>query len=378
MNLLSPKSSKKKTGKNRHARSVDSGRRRALQRRLRAFSALLLAVGFFAAPPARAATGTDSRITYMSARGLVFLNKSRRIDGSYGKTEYPVAAQALAGIAFLACGYTPMRGEHAVQIRLGLRRLLQYQKKSGYFDDGKSQMYGHGYATLYLAEVLGMWGSPEEEKELRTALRKAIELIEGAQDRSGGWDYEPQSGGFSDCSVTVCQTMALRAARNIGLEVNKNVIDKAIRYIERAQAPSGGFYYRIADRFDSFPQKTTPGCSAAGVCILNSLGKYDTARVGRGLAYLEKNYRNIPDIYCFFYYTHYYAAQAFYRSRPTTWETYYNYVSDALLKRQQGDGSWEFTQGTFIKIGKKEPVIATAFAVFILNVPRAVLPITEK
>ena len=167
---------------------------------------------------------------FSAARGLEYLKRMQQPDGYLRGTRYQVAGQALAGLAFLSAGHTPRYGKYAVFLRLGLRRLLQYQKaNTGYFDDGASRMYGHGFATLYLAQVIGMWGAPEEEKKIRTALKKAIRLIELSQDRYGGWDYEPKPGGVSDCSVTVCQTMALRAARNIGLEVDKAVIEKAFR-----------------------------------------------------------------------------------------------------------------------------------------------------
>ncbi len=235
-------------------------------------------------------------------------------------------------------------------------------------------MYGHGFATLYLAQVVGMWGVPDEERRIRRALTKAIRRIETAQDEFGGWDYEPEPGGVSDCSVTVCQTMALRAARNIGIYVDENVVKRALAYVRRAQAENGGFRYRIG-KSGGFQvlNKVTLGCSAAGVCILNGLGEYDSERVRRGLNFLRRYYRNsfgivpIP----FFYYTHYYAAQAFYVSGAPDWQTYYEYIANVLINKQEEDGSWQSPRGGRI-------IQPTAMAVFILAVPRAVLPIIQR
>ena len=170
---------------------------------------------------------TRSAIELSSAQGLAFLERAQRSDGSFEGTRYQVAAHGLAGLAFLSCGHTPKYGKYATSLRVSLRRLLDYQDENGYFTDGASRMYGHGFATLYLAQVLGMWGSPREEEKLRQALKRAIKRIESSQGPLGGWDYDPQRGGVSDCSVTVCQTMALRAARNIGLAVDKAVVDRA-------------------------------------------------------------------------------------------------------------------------------------------------------
>jgi hypothetical protein len=312
-----------------------------------------------------------SDIEFSSARGLEFLRKQQRSDGSFRDTPYQVAAQGLAGLAFLSSGHTPQHGTYAVELRLGLRRLLAYQREDGYFDDRASRMYGHGFAALYLAQVLGMWGAPREEAGIRESLKRAIQLIEISQDPSGGWDYDPQPGGVSDCSVTVCQTFALRAARNIGLAVDKGVVDRALAYIRKAQAENGGFRYRIGDRGALvLLDQVTVGCSAAGVCILNGLGEYDSDRVRKGIAYLRENYRTPSTLLPFFYYTHYYMAQAFHGSRGSAFDEYYAFIARALLDLQETDGSWDCREAGVIP--------TTAMAVFILNVPTAVLPIIQR
>ena len=73
-------------------------------------------------------------------------------------------------------------------------------------------MYGHGFATLFLAEVYGMHPDPD----LRQKLVKAVKLIINTQNDEGGWRYQPERRE-ADISVTICQVMALRAARNAGI-----------------------------------------------------------------------------------------------------------------------------------------------------------------
>lgn len=332
---------------------------------------LLSAVGLSAGSAGKGPSA--NAIDLSSAQGLEFLREAQRSDGSFRGTRYQVASQGLVGLAFLACGHTPQHGMYANELRLGLRRLLAYQRDDGYFDDGASRMYGHGFAALYLAQVLGMWGAPQEEAKLREALKKAIGLIEISQDSLGGWDYDPGAGGSgaSDCSVTVCQTTALRAARNIGVAVDKAVVERAFKYIRLAQTEEGGFRYRIGGT-GGFGRAggVTLGCSAAGVCILNGLGEYDSARVRRGLDFLRRTYRSPFVDNPFFYYTHYYASQAFFGTRGSDWDEYYRYIAAALLARQGNDNSWVAVEGGAIQ--------GTAMAVFILNVPRAVLPIVQK
>jgi hypothetical protein len=337
---------------------------------------MLTSVVLFLLAPA-AAPVPQSAVDLSSGRGLAALAARQDGDGAYA-TEFQVAAQGLAGLAFLACGHTPKQGTYAPQLKLGLRRLLSYQDESGFFNDHKSRMYGHGFATLYLAEVLGMWGEPREEDKIRESLKRAVSLIERSQGSYGGWDYLPASGGIADCSITVCQTMALRAARNIGIAIDTRVVDKAFAYIRAAQADDGGFRYRIGSDGPPMLRQVTIGCTAAGVCILNGLGEYDTDSVRRGVDFLKKYYRGsfgsftmAPGVMSPFFYTHYYASQALFRTRGTDWDTYYAYIAAELIARQRDDGSW-----TERECGGEIP--ATAMAVFVLNVPRALLPITEK
>ena len=49
----------------------------------------------------------------------------------------------------------------------------------------------------------------------RFEFERAVRLIVNCQSADGGWRYNPQKE-HPDSSVTICQIMALRAARNIG------------------------------------------------------------------------------------------------------------------------------------------------------------------
>src|SRR5262249_31695517 len=78
-------------------------------------------------------------------------------------------------------------------------------------------MYGHGFATLFLREAYGMVHAKLLREEMRAKLRLAVNLILSAQrfNDEKAWRYEPTSRD-ADLSVTICQIMALRSARNAG------------------------------------------------------------------------------------------------------------------------------------------------------------------
>ena len=91
-------------------------------------------------------------------------------------------------------------------------------------NDGQ-YMYSHGIASIALAELYGQTRSTG----MRPKLEKLIRLIIASQNAEGGWRYRPVASD-ADISVTVLQVVALRAAKNGGLDVPQTTIDNAVRY----------------------------------------------------------------------------------------------------------------------------------------------------
>ncbi|HZN58247.1 MAG TPA: prenyltransferase/squalene oxidase repeat-containing protein [Planctomycetota bacterium] len=310
------------------------------------------------------------------ARGISYLEKRQEENGDFDR-EFPVAVNALAGIALLAGGSSERAGaEHFQMLRRATTAILRHQNGQGYFDDGKSLMYGHGFATLYLAELYGT--SDHRIEQIRTALYSAVKVIEGSQGSAGGWDYSPgpkfggavgPSGG-SDTSITVCQTMALRSAKGLGILTSGDVVRRATAYIEQAQNADGGFRYREHGLGPYLGSSSAFPRSAAGVCILTSLGEYSTPHVAKGFEYLRKEYR-FPWSNQFPYYAHYYCAQAMFQAGGRDWKAYFPWIRAELVKNQQTDGSWSGSS-------RENDVQATAMALIILQLPYRFLPIHER
>ena len=167
-------------------------------------------------------------------------------------------------------------------------------------------MYGHGFATMFLAECYGMSPRPE----LREKLSKAVKIIVNSQNKEGGWRYQPVRDD-ADISVTVCQVMALRAARNAGLFVPNETIDRSIDYVKRSQNADGGFMYMIGTGGESdFPR------SAAAVVALYSAGIYKGPEIAKGLDYLMQFMpaEGVTRRESYYFYGHYYAVQAMWQA----------------------------------------------------------------
>src|SRR5437762_204428 len=128
-----------------------------------------------------------------------------------------------------------------------------------------------------LAELWGMTG----DEEIKPILKKAVELIVGAQSKEGGWRYEPVQSG-ADISVTIMQVMALRAAKNSGLHVPDETMKKAIKYIETCEdKESGGYTYQPGNRQPGFAR------TAAGACVLQLTGQYEAKQIPKAIEYMK-------------------------------------------------------------------------------------------
>ena len=304
-------------------------------------------------------------------RGLAWLAKRQQPDGSFGSAAYQgdAAVTALCGLALMCGGSTPGRGPYGAEVNQAVDYLLAITQQSGFICPPRSAshgpMYGHGFATMYLAECYGM----SKRLELREKLITAVKLIINTQNKDGGWRYQPQRGE-ADISVTICEVMALRAARNAGLFVPNETIDRCISYVKKSQNEDGGFRYMIQGGESAFPR------SAAGVVALNSAGIYQGPEITKGIRYLNqfRPQQGVLRREAYYEYGHYYAVQAMWQVGGEDWQKWYPAIRDELTQWpgehcQRKDGSW---------MSSICPEYATAMALIVLQLPDNCLPILQR
>jgi len=298
--------------------------------------------------------------------GLKWLVSQQHDDGGIGSgpSRGNVAICALSGMALMSEGSTPGRGLYGGPLNRCVDYLLANSQPSGFIvgsDAGHGPMYGHGFATMFLAECYGM--SPRGE--LREKLSKAVKIIIGSQNKDGGWRYQPVRAD-ADISVTVCEIMALRAARNAGLFVPNETISHAIDYVKRSQNADGGFMYMLQGGESAFPR------SAAAVTALYSAGIYKGPEITKGLDYLMQFIpaQGAARSEGYYFYGQYYAVQAMWQAGGERWRRWYPAVRDDLIARQHDDGSWQ-AAGEGNECG-------TAMACIVLQIPNNYLPIFQR
>ncbi len=362
-----------------------------------------------ASPAARDDGGTEvsPRVLAAVERGLDGLAARQQRDGSWlghigfklnqdycvQESSVPhVGVTALCGMAFLAGGHLPDRGEYGAALDRATTFLIRQQNDNGFITAHQSRMYDHAFATLYLAEVFGQTA----RGDVRAALQRAVDLIVNSQNERGSWRYEPFALE-SDMSITVCQLMALRAARNVGIRVPKETIQRAVDYVLASQvrddSRSWGFphvdeegYYSLrrgAFRYqyqEEDASRSSFALTAAGITSLYHAARYDTAILRESLQFLEDRMDSVSRTqyrcHYFYWYGHYYAVQAMFITGGDWWSRYWRRVSGELLETgspfaQAADGSWPNEVGPGSNF-------ATAIALIVLQVPFRYLPILQR
>jgi len=303
-------------------------------------------------------------------RGLEYLASVQNSDGSYSEGQYShnTAMTAFAMLAFMSQGNFPNQGLYGPEVARAARFLMAAAQPDtglivgarGSSSAGQGLMYGHGMATLALAELYGQTG----DDELKPILKKSVDMIVGCQNYEGGWRYQPNPVPSADISVTIMQVMALRACKNAGFYVPDKTMKNAIDYVKACYHPEyGAFSYQAGTSKMGFSR------TAAGVCVLFLTGEWKSDEIPRAIQYLKNNFNTSEH----FFYGHYYASHAMHQVGGKEWEDWYRRLTRTLLPVQGFDGSWpSFTRND---VG---PVYNTSVAVIALSVPSHYLPIFQR
>ncbi|MCC6148864.1 MAG: hypothetical protein IT461_01320 [Planctomycetes bacterium] len=309
-----------------------------------------------------------------------------------------IAVTALSALAFMAGGSTAEKGPYSANVANAIKYLLSCQDpNTGYItgsNDG-SRIHGHGYATLLLAMA---YGSQPNNKELKNALNKAVQIIQKGQTGLGGWGYIPDDLTWDEGSTTVCCLQALRAASDAGIVVEKKYIQKAIDYLYKSAdvrpftvdgVELKGYTFKYSQSSNWNPDSYAL-CGAA-ICCMNALGVYaegatwkehDVGKVYKGgLDWLRYK---LDDFHArkrqgqgaldvgHFHYAHFYAAQAMWNAPDEVYfDEYFPKIREVLLEDQDATNKG-WTSGSYGE------AYSTAYTLLILQVPYQLLPLYAK
>jgi squalene cyclase len=354
---------------------------------------LALAAAMLAAPAAR---GEDlpPRYREMAQRGLEWLARQQHRDGHWEAAggHFHSAMTGMAGIALLMEGSTIREGKYRQNIRRAADWLMARVQPSGLIGDpnapnqGLGYLYGHGFSMIFLSQLYGEEEEPERRGKLERILTRAVIFSKDCQTSKGGWGYISAREGndFDEGSVTITQIQALRACRNAGIPVPKEVINRTLKYLQDCTTERGGMIYSLHN--GGGPER--PTITVAAIASAFSTGEYASPLAKKWIKFVQPQ---VPvnsvgaDQFGHSEYTHYYYAQVIYSmgedgyaklfpdSRPEdrlTWSKYRKEFFEFLANKQNKDGSWTGTP-----IGQ---VYTTSCYLTILQLDNGALPIYQR
>jgi hypothetical protein len=308
----------------------------------------------------------------MYDRGLSFLSRTQASDGGWQSQQQGTGVAGMAVMCFMASGEDPNFGMYSGNIRRAIRYIISKQDKTTGYCGGS--MYHHGFACLGLAEAYGavddrrLWdGIPNAAnrtigQSLELAVRSSI--TSQKTNTYGAWRYNP-SGSDADTSVAGAVLMGLLAARNAGVEVPDEAIDRAISYFIKMTAPSGQVAY--SGGVGGFNE------SLARISIANLVfsiaRRKDIPQFKTTLGYLKDKVQGGSPGHGGIEYQSYYQAQAFFQADIGAWTTWNKALVRRLKKSQAEDGSFTGTHG---------PHVSTSLCLLSLAVNYRFLPIYER
>ncbi len=296
--------------------------------------------------------------------GLRYVLKAQQPSGEWRSQHGSPAPTAMGVMVLLAGGEDPNFGPHRGAIRRGLRALIAEQDAAtGYIGgQGNPSMYHHGFAMLGLAEAYGvvddrgLWTEPGGEpaagkgRSIGAALELAARaaVTAGKKNPQGAWHYGPDMPS-ADTSVSGAVFMGLLAARNAGIEVPDEAIDRAAKYYASMTGDDGTVGY--GGRGSGTEATTAIGVLVLSIARQRGLPEYKraaqhlavsstTATVAAGPGGGVRGRGSS--------YEHYYRAQALFQCDVAAWERWNGELVRSLKSLQGRDGSFTMSYGSEI------------------------------
>lgn len=309
-------------------------------------------------------------IREMYDRGLAYLSKTQTEEGNWTGGQQGPGVTGLCMMAFLASGEDPNYGIYSNQVRKALRSIIREQDpNTGYMGNS---MYHHGFAMLALAEAYGvvdernLWpagGDKARQRSIGEALELAVRTAVTSQKKNplGAWRYSPDATD-ADTSVSGSILVGLLAARNAGIEVPDESIDRAIAYYKSMTSDGGQVAYSGIGGFGQGLARTSIASLVFSVSRRKDLPQYEAT-----VRELTSNLEAPPDHYE--EYTRYYQAQALFQGDVEAWEKWNKLLVRQLKEIQQADGSFKSQFG---------PELGTSMSLLSLALNYKFLPIYER
>lgn len=319
--------------------------------------------------------GVPPSVRAINERSLQYLASTQQPDGHWSGEQSGPGITGICVMALLASGEDPEFGPYAGHLRKALQNLILHQDgRTGHLSGpGHGPMYHHGFAMLALSEAYGvvsegsLWKDSDAPVAGRRSLGQALDLAVRcaltAQQKNpwGAWRYSPES---QDADTTVSGTvlMGLLGARNAGLEVPQDAIDKALSFFKLNTLRDGAVSYQPTQSHGRGLTRAAIGTLVYAVAKRKDLPEYKATA-----AFIRQHAdQDVTEYPC---YGRYYMAQALFHSDVEAWKTWNQHTVQRLQRLQEEDGSFPSDYGR---------AYGTGMAVLALALNYRLLPVYER
>lgn len=324
-------------------------------------------------PNARIGEVVPRDVREMYDRGIQYLVSTQSENGDWTSSggEQGPGVTGMSLMVLLASGEDPNFGIYSNNVRRALRSIITSQNATTGFLG--NSMYHHGFGMLALAEAYGtvddrhLWPEGKVVRSIGMSLELAVRAAITSQkkNQTGAWRYSPDSTD-ADTSVSGAVLVGLLAARNAGIEVPDESIDKAISYYQKMTSTSGQVAYAGGlGGFDESLARISIGTLVYAVARRKDLPQFKAT-----LAYLINKLEFAgPSGHGWMEYQRYYQAQALFQGDVEAWEKWNKLLVRQLKAAQQPDGSFR---------GQFGGATSTSLSLLALALNYRFLPIYER
>ncbi|MAE75500.1 MAG: hypothetical protein CMJ85_01370 [Planctomycetes bacterium] len=310
-------------------------------------------------------------------RGLDWLARGQAEDGRWPSPNgiHDIATTGLTMLAMLADGSTLREGRHAQALERGAAWLRDQQGENGLIGTmaASTFMYCHAIGSWALIECYGL----SKLATLKRHGQLSVNYIQEARNPFKVWRYYPRDGQ-NDSSMTGWMVLALTAAKDHGLAVDKDALRFAAAWYDQVSDPTtrrvgylrcGGRSSREVGMVEKFPADKTEALTALGLAACLRMGAVPDESPMLAVAartMLSKPPRWQADRIDYYYWFHgSHAVASLGEPFLTIWR---DSLEPALLQHQSKNdeeaGSWD-PIGVWCKSGGR--IYSTAMAVLSLR-----------
>jgi hypothetical protein len=307
-------------------------------------------------PPAPLAEGEEIKMTKPSntkstiSKALKYLANEQSKDGSWqckmSALNGVVVTTSYCGLAFMANGSTPSKGTFKENVKNAVDFVAKgvimpspnfTGRVRGTQGNWNQENWKLAIGACFLCEAQA--ASPDSK--VKSAIEYAVHKLERNQEPSGGWGHGPggpNALGYVELEIVSNYAVAaMGMAKDLGVNVDKEKFEKAVKYIEDCTSDGGGTNYSTRPNQNGTMQA---GRTGGAIFALAAAEKTNSPKYAAMLKNLDANLDEIPVGHASVAMHFIGGALGCVQNGKNSWAKYVNALFKKMLDASRPDGSF--------------------------------------